>query len=114
MCNREENTKKQIAKNYFKDREEFWTMCSLLKVENNYSQVEYWYLLDEFFNNTTFVFLFSAIIAFLTGHWLIGIIYILIMIGTFFRANQYAGLFVTSVVRLLEVREILKNEGEKI
>ena len=111
-CAIEKKTQKdQIAKNYFKNRNEFWTKYSLLKIENNYSQAEYWYLLNEFFNNTTFVFLLSAIIAFFVGHWFFGIIYISITIGTFIRASQYADLFVTSVVRLLKVRE-LKNEEE--
>jgi magnesium-transporting ATPase (P-type) len=94
---------------YFNSMEEFWTVCALLQIEKKYAPAEYWNLLNEFFNSVNLVFFISAIVAFSTGHWLIGIIYFVIAIATFYRAKQYAKQFVETVVRLMKAREELKN-----
>jgi hypothetical protein len=87
-------------------------MCALLQTEKNYSSAEYWNLLNEFFNSINLIFFISSIIAFSTGHWLIGVIYLVIAIIAFRRAQQYAEHFVNTVVRLMKAREILKRESK--
>ena len=90
---------------YFKNNEEFWTTCAVLQTEKNYGSAEYWNYLNEFFNSINIVFFVSCIISFIWGHWIIGLIYLILAWLAFFRAKLYAKHFVLTVVRLMKARE---------
>lgn len=93
-------TKQNKDKCIFKTSNDFWTICALLQIQKKYTSAEYWNLLNEFFNSLNHIFFISMIIAFVSCHWIIGIIYFTLMLLTYYRARQYAELFVITVERL--------------
>ncbi|WP_306540733.1 hypothetical protein [Dysgonomonas sp.] len=90
-----------------KDIEDFWTICALLQIEKKYSSAEYWNLLNEFFNSLNLIFFISMIIAFYSGNLVIGIIYSILMVLTYYRAKQYADYFIKTVKRLVKAQLII-------
>jgi len=101
-------TKSDVKDKSFKTVEEFWISCAKLQIERIYSPAEYWYVLNELFNSMNLIFFISAIFAFFTGHWVLGIIYIILTIFAFIRAKQYAAHFIQTVCNLTIARETTK------
>ena len=94
----------------FQDREDFWTKCAVLQIEKIYSPAEYWSYLNEFFNSINLVFIVSGIISICFGHCIIGFIYWGFAFVAFFRAKQYAGNFVLTVVRLAKAKDQISGK----
>jgi hypothetical protein len=88
----------------FKNVDEFWTICAKLQIDKIYAPAEYWYVLNELFNSINLIFLISTIISFLTGQWILGIVYFSLIIFSFKRAKQYADHFIQTVCRLTTAR----------
>lgn len=91
-------------KNEFNTVEEFWIICANLQINKIYAPAEYWYVLNELFNSINLIFIISTIISFMTGHWIFGIIYIILTIFAFKRARQYADHFIQTVNNLYKVK----------
>lgn len=102
-----QHTKQNKDKCIFKTPNDFWTICALLQIEKRYTSAEYWNLLNDFFNSLNLTFFISMIIAFCSGNLLIGIIYTILMILTYYRAMQYAHYFVITVERLVKAQLII-------
>jgi hypothetical protein len=100
-------TEKGKANKYFNNMDEFWTTCAILQIEKIYTPAEYWNYLNEFFNSINMVFFISSIIAFMRYHWVVGIIYLVLAILAFYRAQLYAQHFVQTVVRTMEARDVI-------
>lgn len=89
----------------FKSVDDFWTLCAKLQIEKIYSSAEYWYVLNDLFKSVNLVFAISTAIAFIFGHWCLGLIYFFLMLIAFGRARQYSNFFVKTVCRLVEARK---------
>jgi hypothetical protein len=102
-------TKTDMLNKPFNNINEFWTTCAKLQIEKIYAPAEYWYLINELFNSVNLIFFISTIISFLTGHWILAIIYFFLTIFAFRRARQYADHFITTVVRLTNARQTIQK-----
>lgn len=99
-----EHIKINNCKSVFSNEDEFWIISAKLQIEKLYSPSEYWYVLNELFNSINIVFFISTIISFSLGLWAIGLIYFILTLFTFKRAQQYADHFVKTIVRTAKAR----------
>lgn len=93
-------TKTDKTEKLFKNVGEFWRICAELQIEKIYAPAEYWYVLNELFNSLNIIFFISTIVAFLTQHWILGVVYFILTIFAFKRAKQYAEHFIQTVCNL--------------
>lgn len=98
-------TKSKSKGKPFKNITEFWMACAKLQIEKIYAPAEYWYVLNELFNSINLIFFIATIISFIVGHWLLGIVYLILTIFSFKRAKQYAAHFVQTVYNLTIARK---------
>ena len=103
-------TKSDSPDKPFKNVSEFWTSCAKLQIEKIYMPAEYWYILNEFFNSINLICFISTILSFAKGHWVLGIVYLLLTILSFKRAQQYADHFIQTVSNLTTARLTTRPE----
>jgi hypothetical protein len=84
----------------WKNVENFWNSCAKLQNENKFSPAEYWFALNDLFKGLYTAFLFSFILSFTNGKNVLGLIFILLMLISHFRAIQFGNNFVKTVKRL--------------
>ena len=80
--------------------EVFWNSCAKLQNENKFTPAEYWFTLNDLFKGLYTAFLFSSIMSFTNGKNILGLIFILLMLISHFRAIQFGNNFVKTVKRL--------------
>jgi len=103
-------TKSDKTEKLFNNVGEFWTICAKLQIEKIYAPAEYWYILNELFNSINLIFFISTIISFMTGHWIIGVVYLILTIFAFKRARQYADHFIQTICNLIIARNLTNLE----